>query len=111
MATLAGTEVEVTEFGYLENINDWNEDVMQALAAADGIELTNKHIDIINFLREEHVSKGEEPNERTIVKAMKDLWGEKKLKSKDCFALFPNAPSKEGRKMAGLPKSNRKGGY
>lgn len=110
MATLPGIDVEVTDEGYLENINDWNEDVAAAIAAQDGIELTEQHWDIINYLREEHVTKGEEPNERTIVKAMKKAWGGKPT-SKDCFKLFPGAPSKQGRKFAGLPKSNRKGGY
>ena len=111
MATLAGTDVEVTDEGYLENVNDWNEDVVKAMAEVDGIELTEKHWDIINYLRDEHVNNGgEEPNERAIVKAMKKIWGGKP-KSKDCFQLFPNAPSKQGRKFAGLPKSNRKGGY
>ncbi len=110
MATLAGTDVEVTDEGYLENVNDWSEDVATAMAKVDGIELTEKHWDIINYLREEHITNGEEPNERAIVKAMKKVWGGKP-KSKDCFLLFPGAPSKQGRKFAGLPKSHRKGGY
>ncbi|MCK5903454.1 MAG: TusE/DsrC/DsvC family sulfur relay protein [Cocleimonas sp.] len=110
MAILEGTTVEVTDEGYLVNINDWSDEVVEAIAKVDGIELTEKHWDIIKYLRDEHVSKGEEPNERTIVKAMKSIWGGKP-KSKDCFQLFPNAPSKQGRKFAGLPKSNRKGGY
>ena len=108
MATLAGTDVEVTEEGFLVNLNDWNEEVGTALAQADGIELTEQHWDIIKYLRDENVN-GEEPNERTIVKAMSKIWG--KTTSKVCYQLFPGAPSKQGRKYAGLPKSNRKGGY
>lgn len=105
-----GVEIETTEEGYLVNINDWTEEVGRAIAEADEIEVTDKHMDVINYLREEHVSKGEEPNERTIIKAMKGVWG-KKPSSKDMYQLFPGTPSKQGRKCAGLPKSNRKGGY
>ncbi len=105
-----GTSVETTDEGFLVNVNDWNEDIAKAMVEAEGLECTDKHMDVINYLREEHVSKGEEPNERTILKAMKDVWG-KKPSSKELFKLFPGAPSKQGRKCAGLPKSNRKGGY
>jgi tRNA 2-thiouridine synthesizing protein E len=105
-----GTSVETTENGYLVDINAWNEDVAKALAEEDGIELTEKHWDVVNYLRDAHVSKGEEPNERTIMKDMKAIWG-KKPSSKEMFQLFPGAPSKQGRKFAGLPQSTRKGGY
>jgi len=104
-----GTSVETTDEGYMLDANAWTEEIGQAIAEADGIEFTDQHMDIIKYLREEHV-KGEEPNERTIIKAMKDVWG-KKPSSKLMYQLFPGTPSKQGRKCAGLPKSNRKGGY
>jgi sulfur relay (sulfurtransferase) DsrC/TusE family protein len=37
-------------------------------------------------------------------------WG-KKVSSKDMYLMFPQMPSKQGRKIAGLPQSTRKGGY
>ncbi|HHJ36504.1 MAG TPA: TusE/DsrC/DsvC family sulfur relay protein [Gammaproteobacteria bacterium] len=106
-----GRTVETTDEGYLVEVNDWDEDVAQAIADADGFELTEKHWDVIRYLRDQHVNNGgEEPNERTIQKAMGKLWGSKPS-SKEMYELFPNMPSKQGRKFAGLPKSTRKGGY
>jgi tRNA 2-thiouridine synthesizing protein E len=104
-----GTSVETTEEGYLVDVSAWTEDFAKAVAVVDGIEFTDQHMDVLNYLRAEH-AKGEEPNERTIVKAMKNVWG-KKPTSKVMYTLFPGTPSKQGRKLAGLPKSNRKGGY
>lgn len=107
-----GKTIELTEAGNLVNLEDWNEDVCQALAEAEGIELTDKHYDVINYLRSEYYDNGgNQPMERAIVKAMAAKWDNKKIKSKDLYALFPRAPSKQGLRVAGLPATTRKGGY
>jgi len=106
-----GKTVETDADGYLADVNDWSEELIAVIAAADGVELTDKHVDTVKYLRDEHVNNGgNEPNERTILKAMGKVWGEK-VSSKDMYLLFPGTPSKQGRKWAGLPKSTRKGGY
>jgi tRNA 2-thiouridine synthesizing protein E len=106
-----GKSIATTEDGYLEDFNDWDLDVAQAIADADELPMTDKHWDVVNYLRDEHVNNnGAEPNERTILKAMSKLWGEK-VSSKTMYEMFPAMPSKQGRKFAGLPKSTRKGGY
>lgn len=106
-----GKTIETTENGYLVNLDDWNEAVARVIASMDSVELTEKHMDVINYLREEHYNNaGNDPNERTILKDMGKLWGSKPT-SKDMYALFPEMPSKQGRKIAGLPQSTRKGGY
>jgi TusE/DsrC/DsvC family sulfur relay protein len=106
-----GKTVETTENGYLVNLEDWSEAVAEAIAKADNLELTEQHWDIVNYLREQHFDHGgNEPNERTIMKDMGKKWGSKPS-SKDMYGLFPEMPSKQGRKIAGLPQSTRKGGY
>ncbi|MEA3242800.1 MAG: TusE/DsrC/DsvC family sulfur relay protein [Pseudomonadota bacterium] len=106
-----GKTVETNENGYLANLEDWSEAVAEAIAKADTVELTEKHWDIVNYLREQHFDNGgNEPNERTIIKDMGKKWGSKPT-SKDMYTLFPGTPSKQGRKIAGLPQSTRKGGY
>ena len=107
-----GQTIATTDNGYLENANDWNEDIGQAIADAEGIEMTERHWDVVKYLRDEHFNNnGSEPNERTILKEMGTLWGEKRLSSKVMYEMFPQMPSKQGRKIAGLPQSTRKGGY
>ena len=88
------------------------EEVAKVIAAEEGIELTDKHWDVLNYLRDEYINNnGNQPMERIIQKAMAEKWGDKKLSSKDMYTLFPRAPSKQGLKVAGLPATNRKGGY
>ncbi len=106
-----GRSIETDENGNLTDPSAWDEDVAKALAAEDSIELTQEHWDVINYLRSEYFdNNGEQPMERAINKGMSKIWG-KKVTSKDLYALFPLAPSKQGNKIAGLPYVARKGGY
>ena len=106
-----GKSIKTTENGYLVNLEDWNEEVGKVLAEGEGVEMTQEHWDVVKYLRDEHFNNaGNEPNERTILKDMGKQWG-KKVSSKDMYLMFPQMPSKQGRKIAGLPQSTRKGGY
>ena len=105
-----GKSIETDGNGNLTDPGSWDEDVAKALAAEDGIELTQEHMDVINYLRAEFIDNNEQPMERAINKGMSKIWG-KKVSSKDLYVLFPLAPSKQGNKIAGLPYIARKGGY
>ncbi|MEK9753577.1 MAG: TusE/DsrC/DsvC family sulfur relay protein [Rhodospirillaceae bacterium] len=105
-------ELDKTDTGYLVNSDEWSEAVAGEIAASEGIaELTQRHWDVIKYLREEYFDNAEtQPNDRHIVKAMSDVWGEK-ISAGDLYDLFPAQPSKLAAKIAGLPESKRKGGY
>ncbi len=106
-----GKEVEMTDTGFLENIEDWNEDVAKTIAQQEGIELSDKHWDVVKYLWDEFINNKEnQPNTRNMVKDLGKLWGEN-IDTKTLFDLFPGNPSKQAGKIAGLPESRRKGGY
>jgi len=106
-----GTTIATTATGYLENLEDWSEGLAGIIAKEEGIELTDRHWDLIKFLRSEYIENNQnQPNTRKIVKAMAAAWGEK-IGQKDLYDLFPGDPSKQGWRIAGLPESRRKGGY
>jgi tRNA 2-thiouridine synthesizing protein E len=95
--------------GYLENINDWNEEIAAEIFAEEGIDPTEEHWDTVRYVRQE-ILDGNEPNERGIMKAMGKKWG-RKVSSKEMYEMFPEMPSKQGLKIGGCPQSTRKGGY
>ena len=106
-----GKTIETTPNGYLVNVEDWNKTLGETLAKEEGIELTDKHWDLINYLRDEYINNGgNQPNTRNIIKEMGAKWGGKPSQ-KDLYELFPKDPSKQGGRIAGLPESRRKGGY
>ncbi len=106
-----GKTIETDDNGNLVNPNDWDKDVAVALAEAEGIELTDAHRQVLEYLRDEYLNNGNnQPMERVILKDMSKRLGTK-VTSKDMYKLFPKAPSKQGNMIAGLPFVNRKGGY
>jgi TusE/DsrC/DsvC family sulfur relay protein len=94
--TLANVEVNLTEDGYLEDMNQWNEDIARELAKEIGIELTDKHFEVINYLREK-TQAGEALTIRKVGKSgIVDI--------KTLYKLFPKGPLKFSSKIAGIPK-------
>ena len=108
-----GKTIETNANGYLENLEDWNEDVAQAIATTENVTLSEKAWDIINFLRDEYFNNnGNQPNERNMVKHFKDVWTDlDKVDTKSLYEHFPMGPAKQAGKIAGLPETKRKGGY
>jgi tRNA 2-thiouridine synthesizing protein E len=106
-----GKTIETNATGFLVNQEDWSKELAEHMAKLEGITLTQKHWDLIDYLRDEFINNnGTQPNTRHIVKAMSDKWGTDVIQ-KDVYDLFPKDPSKQGGRIAGLPESRRKGGY
>ena len=110
--TVNDTEIELDENGYLANPEQWSRDVAEALSAQQGLTLTDRHWDVIDYLRQEYFeNSGNQPNNRIMAKAMSEKWGGEKVNASTLFDLFPGTPSKQAGLIGGLPESKRKGGY
>ena len=108
-----GKTIETTENGYLVNLEDWSEEVAGVIAEAEGVTLSEKAWDVINYLRDEYFNNnGNQPNERNMVKHFKSVWTDlDKVDAKALYVHFPKGPAKQASKIAGLPETKRKGGY
>jgi tRNA 2-thiouridine synthesizing protein E len=107
-----GVTIATTANGYLENQDDWNEEVAKVIATAEEVTLGEKAWDVINYLREEYFeNNGNQPNERHMVKHFKDVWTDVTVDTKILYTCFPKGPAKQASKIAGLPETKRKGGY
>jgi tRNA 2-thiouridine synthesizing protein E len=105
---IEGTEYETDEDGYLLEPN-WSEEAVRVIAAAEGIELTDAHWQVVNYLREQFREEGQTPNFRHMLKDVQDQGIV--ADSKALYDLFPMGPAKQGAKIAGLTKPFGKGGY
>lgn len=106
-----GREIDTNANGYLENHEDWSEDLAKHLATQDGVTLSDDAMAVIAYLRDQYFNNGQvQPNTRTIVKAMSEEWG-RSVDQKEVYDMFGGDPSKIAGRYAGLPESRRKGGY
>ena len=97
LATIAGREVHVDEEGFMTEYDEWNEEVAGQLASNIGIDLTDRHMEVIRFLREDFQSEGETATLRRV----STVGG---IPMKELFQLFPKKPAKKMAYIAGLPK-------
>ena len=97
VTTIDGREVHVDAEGFLTDPAEWDEGLGKALAAAIGVELTDRHWEVLHFLREDFATQGETATTRRV----QTVGG---FPTKEQFALFPKKPAKKMSYIAGLPK-------
>lgn len=85
------------EDGFLENAEEWDEEVALVLAKSEGVELTDEHWKIINYLRDYYAEYNVAPMVRKLVK-------DSGKTMQEIYELFPSGPGKGACKIAGLPK-------
>lgn len=94
---LTQISVELDADGFLVNPDDWTRDIAIKLAAELGIELTDRHWQVIDFCRKDFKETGSVPTLRRITK----VGG---VPTKELYKLFPKGPAKKVAKVAGLSK-------
>ena len=92
----AGICVQCNEQGYLTNLNEWNKTVGEEIAKEEGITMTDKHWEVIDYLQDQ--CRKEVP--LTIRKVGKSGV----VSIKEFYQLFPKGPLKISSKIAGIPK-------
>lgn len=90
--------LEIDEDGFIQDPNEWTEEVAAALAVTEGVDdLTEDHWKIVNYIRGYYKEFGVAP---MIRKLCKDTG----YKLNKIYELFPSGPAKGACKVAGLPK-------
>lgn len=91
-------KINVDEDGFMENPEDWNEEVAKALATTEDVtDITEDHWKVINYLRDYFKQYGIAPMIRKLCK-------ETGYPLKRIYELFPSGPAKGACKVAGLAK-------
>ena len=93
---IAGVHLNVTDDGYLNDLTQWNKKVANEIAKEEGIDLIDKHWEVISWIQEQ-VKNGNPLSVRGIKKSgVVDI--------KEFYSLFPGGPLKKATRIAGVPK-------
>ena len=96
--TIAETRVDLDAEGFMTDPGQWTPRVAEAIAAELGIpELTERHWQVVRFMRDRYLATGEAPSIRRLGK-------ESGVPVKELYALFPKGPAKLAARIGGIPK-------
>jgi dissimilatory sulfite reductase related protein len=91
-----GTQVEVNAEGYLKNMNDWTLELATDMAAKENIQLTDKHVEVLKWLRTKQAEG--------VPLSIRKVGNSGLVDIKQFYQLFPGGPLKISSKIAGIPK-------
>ncbi|MGA8015844.1 MAG: TusE/DsrC/DsvC family sulfur relay protein [Candidatus Dormiibacterota bacterium] len=98
VAGIRVADVARNDEGFFVDPSQWSEEMVPDLAAEEGIgELTERHWQVIRFMRREYLEKGAGPTVRVLGKTSG-------VAIKELYELFPKGPAKVAARIAGIPK-------
>ncbi|MFJ4495727.1 TusE/DsrC/DsvC family sulfur relay protein [Pseudomonas atacamensis] len=102
--TVGARAIELDKDGFLVDLSDWSAEVASALAAAEDIQLTPEHWEVLELLRNFYAEFQLSPATRPLIKYTALKLGADKGNSLHLNRLFKGTPAKLAAKLAGLPK-------
>ncbi len=95
---ILGTPLEVDGEGFLQQPDQWTEELALEIARQNGIpDLNDRHWLVIHFMRNAFLGTGSAPSIRSLGK-------ESGVPVKELYQLFPKGPAKLAAKIGGIPK-------
>jgi len=83
-------------------LKNWNEEQVNKVARADGIELSPDHLRVIRLLREYYLDNGTVQSGRVLGDMLNEEFAEQGGR-KYLHTLFPEGPVTQGMRFSGLP--------
>jgi TusE/DsrC/DsvC family sulfur relay protein len=96
-ATIAGKDLIVDDEGFLQQPDQWDRGVAEAMALELDMTLTDRHWLVIDYMRDTYLESGQAPTIRSLGK-------QSGVPVKELYQLFPKGPAKLAAKLAGIPK-------
>lgn len=96
METIEKETLELDKDGYLKNAAQWTPELAREWAGRLGIDLTEKHFDVLNWLRTKQAEG--------VALSIRKVGSSGLVDIKQFYELFPGGPLKIASKLAGIPK-------
>lgn len=93
---IGNVSVNVNEEGYLTDLSQWTREVGEHIASNEGISMTDRHWDVVNFLQDQE--------RKEVALSIRKVGKSGVVSIKEFYSLFPKGPLKISSKIAGIPK-------
>ena len=101
-----GRQVATDHEGYIQNMDEWSDGFVEALAKSDGLELTDEHWEVIHFIRAFHAEHSVQAQVLDMIKHFKKVWGKERGNNRYLHDIFPKGgPQKQGNRLAGIRRT------
>ena len=90
--------------GYLLDPSDWNEAVALAIAEQENIPMSEAHWEIVHFVRAYFEQNQSVPENRTLLKMLRERHGKETATRRYVQNLFPYGFGQQACKIAGMRK-------
>ena len=94
--TYANVNIQCNDEGYLTDLGQWNKEVGTDIAKEEGIEMTDRHWEVIKFLQDQY--------KKEIPLSIRKVGKSGVVSIKEFYQLFPKGPLKISSRIAGIPK-------
>jgi dissimilatory sulfite reductase related protein len=95
--TIADRQLAIDAEGFLKDPSQWTYAIGEQIAHEAGISLTDRHWQVVRYMRQRYLDTGRAPSIRTLGK-------ESGVDVKELYKLFPKGPAKLAAKIGGIPK-------
>jgi tRNA 2-thiouridine synthesizing protein E len=96
--------IETDNEGYLLNPDLWDETIALQIAESENIPMTNAHWEIVHFVRTYFEVYQSVPENRTLLKTLRERHGKDIATRKYIHKLFPYGFGQQACKIAGMRK-------
>jgi tRNA 2-thiouridine synthesizing protein E len=101
-----GKKVATDQEGYIQDMDEWSEGFVKALAEKEGLELIDDHWDVINYIRDYYEEHRVQAQVRDMIKHFRTAWGKERGNNRYLHDIFPKGgPQKQGNRLAGIRKT------
>lgn len=102
--TASDIPVETDAEGYLVHPEDWNREIALRLAAAEEVELSTEHWQVLEFMRDYYEAHQIAADARFTIKFIAEEMGYGKQARNHLFRLFPYGYVQQACKIAGMKR-------
>jgi len=99
-----GTTLETDNEGYLLEPALWSERVALEIARRENIDMTAAHWEVVNFVRDYYETRQVVPENRTLLKTLRERHGKDTATRRYVQQLFPYGFGQQACKIAGMRK-------